>query len=70
MPKDPSNFGEWLKIRRLAAELTPVDVAKALGMEPGAYKELEAGRGGVTEAQIAALVDQAKMVAPVDVATP
>lgn len=61
MPKDPSNFGEWLKIRRLAAEMTPVDVAKAIGMDPATYKELEAGRGGVTEAQIAALIRIEKM---------
>ena len=61
MPKDPSNFGEWLKIRRLAAEMTPIDVAKAIGMEPGTYKELEAGRGGVTEAQIAALIKIERM---------
>lgn len=61
MPKDPSNFGEWLKIRRLAAEMTPVDVAKAIQMDPATYKELEAGRGGVTEAQIAALIKIEKM---------
>src|SRR3989338_7767237 len=61
MPKETSNFGEWLKIRRLAAELTPIDLAKALQMEPGTYRDLEAGRGGLTEAQIGALIKIDKM---------
>lgn len=59
--KDPSNFGEWLKIRRLAAEMTPVDIAKAIQMDPATYRELEAGRGGLTEVQLAALIKIEKM---------
>jgi len=61
MQKGPTNFGEWLKIRRLAAELTPLDLAKALQMDAGAYRELEAGRGGISERQIALLVKIEKM---------
>ncbi len=60
-PKDPSNFGEWLKVRRLAAEMTPVDVARAIQMDPASYRELEAGHGGLTEAQIAALIKIERM---------
>ena len=61
MPKDPSNFGEWLKIRRLAAEMTPVDIATKIQMDPATYRELENGRGGITEAQLAALIKIDKM---------
>lgn len=61
MRKDFANFGEWLKIRRLAAEMTPIDIARAIQMDPAAYRELEAGRGGLTEAQIAALIKIEKM---------
>jgi transcriptional regulator with XRE-family HTH domain len=59
--KDFSNFGEWLKIRRLAAEMTPVDIARAIGMDLAVYRELEAGRGGLTEAQIALLIKIERM---------
>lgn len=61
MTKGPSNFGEWLKIRRLAAELTPIDVSRALQMDQAAYRELEAGRGGISERQVALLVKIDKM---------
>ena len=50
-----------LTTRRLAAEMTPVDIAKAIQMELPAYRELEAGRGGLTEAQVAALIKIEKM---------
>ena len=61
MSKQGSKFGEWLRIRRIAAELTPVDVAKKIGMEFSAYRDLEAGRGSITPRQVSLLVKIEKM---------
>lgn len=56
-------FGEWLKIRRLAAELTPVDVSKAIGVDMTTYRDIETDKVGLTRAMMHALtrVDRLKI---------
>ncbi|MDB5096191.1 MAG: hypothetical protein JWM80_612 [Cyanobacteria bacterium RYN_339] len=55
------NFGEWLKIRRLAAELTPMDLSRYLGIELATYRDIEADKQGITEAQLEKLYKLEKL---------
>jgi transcriptional regulator with XRE-family HTH domain len=54
-------FGEWLKIRRLAAELTPMDLARYLGIELAVYRDIEGDKRGVTETQLIMLAKLEKL---------
>lgn len=54
-------FGEWLKIRRVAAELTPMDLARYLGVDLPAYRDIEADKRGITEAQLDRLAKLEKL---------
>jgi transcriptional regulator with XRE-family HTH domain len=54
-------FGEWLKLRRLAGELTPLDLAKYLGIELATYREIELGQQGMTQALIERLTKLEKL---------
>lgn len=58
-----TSFGEWLKIRRLAAELTPIDMAKAIGVDAATYRDIEGDRAGVTVRMLGALcrIDRLKV---------
>jgi transcriptional regulator with XRE-family HTH domain len=54
-------FGEWLKIRRVAAELTPMDLARYLGVELPAYRDIEGDKRGITETQLERLAKLEKL---------
>jgi transcriptional regulator with XRE-family HTH domain len=54
-------FGVWLKIRRVAAELTPMDLARHLGVDLATYREIEADKHGVTESQLLTLAKLEKL---------
>jgi len=54
-------FGEWLKIRRVAAELTPMDLARYLGVDLNAYRDIEADKQGVTESMLIKLTKLEKL---------
>lgn len=54
-------FGEWLKIRRVAAELTPMDLARYLGVDLAAYRDIEADKRGITETQLERLAKLEKL---------